>query len=1001
VSFDAPAGAPRTPVPDTGPRRRGILLPLILTLGALVFGFLIFAGFYTDVLWFQSVGKTSVFSTTILTRLAIFVVAAAVMIVIVGGSMYLAWRVRPVFRSVTPEQISLERYRAAIEPFRGALLFGLPAALGVLAGLSASAEWRTWMQFRNSAPFGNTDVQFGLDLSYYSFVLPFQRFVLSYLITAMLLALLGVFVVHYLYGGINLVGSGQRITRAATVQFAVMLGVIALLKAASYWLDRYELVIGRSSLHAGAGYTAVSAQLPSLTILTFVALVVAVLFFVAAIRGGLGLAALGLGLMFGASAVIGGLYPAFVQQFQVRPSVLVKEAPFIERNLEATRKAYGLDGVKPETYDAKSTPTKNTLTKDSGTLSAIRVLDPTVVARTYTQVQSFKSFYSFQDSLDVDRYTVDGKQRGAVVAVRELNLNGLSPENRSWATDHLIYTHGFGFVAAYDNTATSEGQPQFFESELPPQGKLDVKQPRIYFGESSPAYSIVGAPEGSSPTELDYPDDKSANKQQNTTYTGSGGVPIGSLFNRLVFAVQYQEPNILLSDLVNSESRILYNREPLDRIEKIAPWLTLDRDPYPAVIDGKVQWIVDGYTTSNSYPYAERTSLADATTDSITQRTQQGIITPVAEVNYIRNSVKATVDAYDGTVTLYEWDEKDPVLKTWQSSFPGTVTPRAEIPESLLTHLRYPEDLFKVQREILSRYHVTDAASFLSGQDFWGVPDDPTKSASVPQPPYYLTLRMPDQETASFQLTTTFVPNGRTNLAAFMAVNSEPGPDYGQFRVLQLPRNTTVPGPGQVQANFTNDPKVAGELNILKGRGGGTEVEYGNLLSLPVGGGLLYVEPVYIRSTTGTAIPSLRKVLASFGGVVAFEDTLEKALAVVLKENATNNNGGGTVVTPPVNQTPTQKAIAAAQQAYIDGQKALARGDFTAYGEAQKRLNDALAVAAAASSGSPVPTPTESGATPAPTGSGDPSAIPLPDISIEPLTPPSPTATDGITVASG
>jgi uncharacterized membrane protein (UPF0182 family) len=259
---------------------------------------------------------------------------------------------------------------------------------------------------------------------------------------------------------------------------------------------------------------------------------------------------------------------------------------------------------------------------------------------------------------------------------------------------------------------------------------------------------------------------------------------------------------------------------------------------------------------------------------------------------------------------------------------------------------------------------------------------------------------MPDQEAASFQLTTTFVPNGRTNLAAFMAVNSEPGPDYGQFRVLQLPRNTTVPGPGQVQANFTNDPKVAGELNILTGRGGGTEVEYGNLLSLPVGGGLLYVEPVYIRSTTGTAIPSLRKVLASFGGVVAFEDTLEKALAVVLKENVTNN-GGSTVVTPPVNQTPTQKAIAAAQQAYIDGQKALARGDFTAYGEAQKRLNDALAVAAAASSGSPVPTPTESGATPAPTGSGDPSAIPLPEISIEPLAPPSPTATDGITVASG
>jgi uncharacterized membrane protein (UPF0182 family) len=467
----------------------------------------------------------------------------------------------------------------------------------------------------------------------------------------------------------------------------------------------------------------------------------------------------------------------------------------------------------------------------------------------------------------------------------------------------------------------------------------------VYFGEQSPAYSIVGSPKGGQARELDYPDDKSANGQANNTYTGKGGVPVGNLFQRAVFALHYQEANILLSNQIAPGSRILYDRDPKTRIKKIAPWLTLDSDPYPAVVNGRIQWIVDGYTTSNEYPYSARISLRDATADSVNAQTGFSSLSS-QNLTYMRNSVKATVDAYDGTVHLYEWDKSDPVLKVWRKAFPGVVENKAAIPDGVVEHIRYPEDFYKVQRDIIAKYHVEDPQAFYSGQDFWTVPNDPTKpNLNQAQPPYYLMLRMPDQKKPSFSLTSTFAPSKRQTLASFMSVNADAGPDYGTIRILQLPRNTTIPGPTQVQNNFESDPQVSSQLSLL--RQGGSEVELGNLLSLPVGGGLLYFEPVYVRASGSSGYPLFRKVLVSFGSKVAFENDLATALEKVFsgQVDVPNNGGGGTVITP------AQKladALSAASKAYSDGQAALAKGDFAAYGVAQKRLEVALARANAA-----------------------------------------------------
>lgn len=964
----------------------------LLILGALVIVLLTLAQVWTEVLWYDQIGYVEVLWTQWLTQGVLFVLGAGIMGAAIFASLSLAYRNRPVYAPVTPEQQNLDRYRASIDPLRKLVIIVAPVLLGLFAGTAAATQWRTVLLWFNREAFGQTDPQFGMDLAFFVFTLPVLRFIVSFLMTVVFLSMLAALVTHYLYGGIRLAGPGTRVTRAARVQLAALAALFVLLIAVSYWLDRYSLLLNAGAKFDGASYTDIAAVMPAKAILAGIAVIVAVLFVVTAVRGDWRLPAIGVGLMIASGVVVGGIYPYVVERLQVEPNAQELETPYIQRNIDATLAAYGLEDVETQNYQATTTGEPGALRADAVTAASIRLLDPTVVSPSFRQLQQNKQYYNFPGVLAVDRYEINGTKRDTVIAVRELDLAGLGASQRTWINDHTVYTHGFGVVAAYGNQTALDGRPAFFAGGIPNVGELDVAQPRVYFGQESagyvkPEYSIVGAPEGRGPWELDYPDDNAPTGQVNTTYTGDGGPSIGNAWNKLLYALRFGSQQILFSDRVTSESQILYDRDPQVRVSKVAPFLTLDSRTYPAVVDGRVVWIVDAYTTSNSYPYSARSALEEAVVDSVTTRPGATAIQEPQRVNYIRNSVKAVVDAYDGSVTLYAWDADDPLLTAWSNVFPGKVQPVSEISGDLMSHLRYPEDLFKVQRQLLTRYHVTDAASFYSGQDFWRSPNDPTSSVAVPQPPYYLTLKMPGQEEPTFSLTSSFIPGGETGrnvLTGFLAVDAEPGnvageprEGYGKLRLLQLRRDITVPGPGQVQNNFNADPTISQSLNLL--RQGDSEVRNGNLLTLPLGGGLLYVQPVYVQSSTGTQFPLLQKVLVAFGDSIGFADTLDEALDQVFggDSGVDTVNGGvdaGPVAPPddaeiepdpgtdpgadpgtdpgtppapgpgvdPAAQARLTAALQEAREALEASSQALAAGDWQAYGAAQARLNAAV-----------------------------------------------------------
>ncbi|MGW4664019.1 UPF0182 family membrane protein [Streptosporangium sandarakinum] len=958
------------------------MIPTAIAIVALVALFFLFVGVFTDYLWYDSVGYTSIFSGVIVTQIVLFVVGAVLMVGLVGGNMLLAYRARPMFGpGMFGGASGADRYRMALDPHRKMIFIIGAAVLALFTGSSFAGQWKTWLEFVNATPFGETDALFHYDVSFFMFTFPFLRMVLNFLFTAVVLSAVMAAVVHYLYGGFRLQSPGVHATRAARVHLSVLLGVFVLLKAVAYWVDRYELVFSDRGFVYGASYTDVNAVYPAKTILAIIALICAALFFAGVVRPGAMLPGVAFGLLVLSAILIGMVYPALVEQFQVKPNQQGKEQEFIRRNIEATRKAYGVDQTEVIDYAAQGDASKVNVTADSS-ISGVRLLDPNLVSKTYQQKQRIRGFYDFHDPLDVDRYPDEsGKPRDTVVAVRE--LTGPPAEQDNWINRHLVYTHGYGFVAAPGNKVDAEGLPAFDAKDMPVTGPLaertGLKEARVYFGESpsAPEYVVVG---GDRNQELDYPL-SSGTGQKDTTYDGKGGVPVGSFINRVLYAAKYGEMNLLLSSDVNDKSKILYVRNPQERIAKVAPFLSLDDNSYPAIVDGRVVWIVDAYTTSNAYPYSDSRSLESMTRDTVTDP-RLVVQQPRDQINYMRNSVKATVDAYDGTVTLYAWDEKDPILQTWRKAFPGIVKPKSEISTGLQQHLRYPEALFKVQRDVLSRYHIKDPNAFYSGQDFWNVPNDPSSGErDVKQPPYYLSVKMPNTDEPTFSLTTTFVPRQGPNLAAFMSVDANPGPDYGKLRILRMPSNTTIPGPGQVQNNFQN--KFSGELNLLGI--GGAKVRYGNLLTLPFAGGLVYIEPVYVETAASSGqepYPILRRVLVSYGDRVGFADTLDAALKQVFGDGAQlPQQEVNKPNTPAQPNTALNQAIGEAQQAYDRAQKALNANppNWTEYGAAQKALSEALKKleSAAAPTATPAPTSTSAPtATPAPSGSATPSPTP-------------------------
>jgi uncharacterized membrane protein (UPF0182 family) len=926
---------------------------------------------YTDFLWFGQLGFQSVFTTQIVAQAATFAAGAIVMALFTWLGFYLAFKNRPIYVKFSGENDPFAAYRQLLDQLRRLIMIGLPAVLGLLGGVAAASQWETVLLWVNRTYTGEVDPQFGLDVSFYLFDLPFLSAAVGFVSAAVLLAGLVATVVHLIYGGIRFGGRETKVAKAAQVQIGITAAIYLLVQGISLWLDQYATMTSSSGLYTGATYTDANAVIPGFQILALISAVVAVLFLITAVIGKWRISIMGTALMIVSSLILGGLYPWIVQTFQVVPNERTLEAEYIKRNIEATRTAYGLDKVEVSEYKATTDATAGALRQDAETTANIRIIDPALVSASFKQLEQYKQYYSFASHLDVDRYVIDGKTQDTVIATRELQQSGLG-DSQSWYNNVIVYTHGYGVVAAFGNQRSSEGQPVFLQKGIPSNGLLGEYEPRIYFGESSPSYSIVGAAKGSEPRELDYPAGDGESDQTYTTFNGNGGPKLDNIVSRLAYAIKFQSEQILLSDAINNESQILYNRDPRTRVAAVAPYLTLDSDSYPAVVDGRVVWIVDGYTTSNNYPYSRSENLSQAITDSGTSNTFAR-----GSINYIRNSVKATVDAYDGSVKLYAWDEEDPILKTWSKIYPNTLLSVKDMSGDLLSHVRYPADLFKVQRSVLGAYHVSDPGSFYSQEDAWMTPNDPVSATSVTngslQPPYYLTMQVPGTSAPAFSLYTTFIPKStgeasRNVLKGYLVADSDAGStagkvssEYGKLRLLSLPASTIVPGPGQVQNAFSTDAEVGRLLNIL--RQGSTKVLNGNLLTLPVGGGLLYVQPVYIQSTGETSFPLLKKVLVAFGDKIAFEDTLDAALDALFGGNSGAAAGDGGSMNAPVDPTvpvdPTapvvtgnaalQKALQQARNAMLAKDKAMAAGDWTAYGKAESALKLALEAAIAAS----------------------------------------------------
>ncbi|WP_238335829.1 UPF0182 family membrane protein [Serinicoccus kebangsaanensis] len=978
---------------------RGRVLPTVLIVLALLALVGWGATLWTHFLWYQSVGFRQVLVTRLLTQSGLFVLAAGLTTAIVWSGLWLAWRHRPIYAPSTPEQAALDRYRSALDPIRRLVFIAVPVVLGLFAGTAAAAQWQTVLLFLHRRPFGEVDPHHNMDVGFFVFSLPFWQMVISFGTLVLGLSLIGALLTHYIYGGIQLQSGarGQRTTGAARIHLAILLGLLLVVRAAGYWIERYSLSMTQHERITGMTYTDVNALLPTRSILAVAALLCAAFFIATIWTRSWRLPIVSLVGLLVVALVLGGAYPSLVQQFRVVPSEAQLEAPYIERAIDSTLSAYDLEDAEMIDYDAETEAEPGQLRSDADTIPGIRIVDPSVVSPTFRQLQGVRNYYQFPEALDVDSYEVDGETVDTVIAVRELNLAGISDGQRNWVNDHTVYTHGFGVVAGYGNRRSPEGEPIFYERNIPPVGGLGEYEPRIYFGESSPEYSIVGAPDDQAPQELDYPASGQETGEVRNTYTGGGGVAMGNAVRRAAYAIKYRQIEIMLSDSVNSESRMLDHRSPRERVERVAPWLRLDGNPYPAVVDGRVKWIVDGYTTSDRYPYSQMEELGEVTVDSLQTTASNVESIGQGQVNYIRNSVKATVDAYDGSVELYAWDEEDPLLQAWMAAFDNTVRPLSEIDGQLMDHLRYPEDLFKVQREVLSRYHVQDAGSFFTGQDFWAVSEDPSVGGESPPdiPPHYLSVAMPGQEEPTFSLTTTYIPRGndRQNLTGYLAVDADAGgtpgerrEGYGQMRMLVLPRDSTVRGPGQFQNDINSsdaNSEAFGQtlsqfLNL--NRSGDSTVRLGNLLTLPVGGGLIYVEPVYVQAQGNNAYPLQRIVVVAFGNDLAWSDTLDGALDELFggDSGATAGDAGDAGPTDgsegdgsgdggsgdggsgsdqgsgDVDQGALAEALADIESAYEDGQAALAESDWEAYGQAQERLREAIdrAVAADPSGGS-------------------------------------------------
>ncbi len=866
------------------------------------------ARFYTDLLWYQDLGQEAVFWTRLVSKWAVFGAAFLVAALVVYVNVRVAWRFKPraVLRATDEAtyrlEATLEDFVRRTERFAGLGAVAAAAVVGLMLAGGVSDRWATLRLAMAAVPFGETDPQFGRDLSFFFFTMPALRMVADWLLGLLFVVLVLTGVAHLATGALRPWARLKGFDPHVKAHLSVLGGLMIVVQAFKYWLDIFELNYSPRGQVVGASYTDVHAQIPAYQALIVIAIACGLALIVNIRFRGWRLPALALGVWIGASVLVGGVYPALVQQFRVAPNEIAAEEPYIKRNIAMTRKAFGLDEIEVRAFPAAESLTATDVAANADTLSNVRLWDPGIVRQSYQQLQGIRPYYDFAD-VDVDRYTIDGKLRQVLISVRELDTSRLAEQAKTWVNQHLVYTHGYGVVVSPVNEASGQGLPQFIVKDIPPASSTDLKieQPAVYFGELTRDYVVADT----EIEEFDYP---VGDQNAGTRYSGAAGVEVGGALRRLAFAVRFSSPQFLLSQYIRSDSKVLFRRSIRDRVNELAPWLEVDDDPYPVIVDGRLVWIIDCYTVSDRYPYSQR----------------------IGGVNYVRNSVKVTVDAYDGTTTLYAMDGRDPVLAAWRRIFPGLVKDGEAMPAGVRAHLRYPEGLFRIQAEAYKTYHMQDPRVFYNKEDQWALPGE---RAGRPMEPFYVLLRLPQEPKTDFMMMLPFTPRNKDNMIGWMAASSD-AESYGRRIVYTFPKQKLVLGPDQISARINQDPAISQQLTLWNQRGSG--VLFGNMLVIPIRDSIVYIQPLYLQAEQ-TAMPQLTRVIVAYGDAVAMQADLPSTLAAVFGKGAPAEDGADGA----------SASVARAAELYEAALEAQKAGDWAAYGRYIEELGRVLSSLAA------------------------------------------------------
>ncbi len=930
-----PSDLPSTPRAPRHRRRRRIVVVAVVAAVIVLLAFLrTFAIFYTDALWFSSLGLGSEWRSLFEVKAGLGLTFAVLFGLLLFGSLTMSERLAPRGPVVDAEDEFVRRYQEIVGPRSRWLRWGVVVVVSLILGSQAIGQWQNWILFRNGVPFGVKDPQWHRDVGFYVFKLPFENFLVHWLLVSLIVVFVITAVAYYLNGGIRVQGPHPRVRPAVKAHLSVILGLVAIVKAVGYYLARFSLDLSQNGYTQGADYTDVHARVPALELLILVSLASAVLLMYNLRRQGWVLPILGVGLWMLVALTAETIYPAMVQALKVNPAQNTLERPYIQRNIEATRAAFGLNAIQVKSFPATTNLTANQLNANADTLANVRLWDPSLTTQTYNKLQDIRSYYQF-NNLAVDRYDINGVETPVVVGVREVNSQDIpSP---SWVNTHLQFTHGYGMIISPANAATSSSQPVFDISDVPPistNGLPQITQPAVYFGLDNSGYVVANTKQ----PEVDY--QLSSGNNVETHYTGTGGVRLSSFFDRLMFAVRFGDLNLVISNQLTDKSRLMFDRGVQARVAKAAPFLSLDSSPYPVLVNGHIDWVQQAYTTTDNYPYS--------------QNAKTGALNPAsglpARFNYIRNSVDAVVNAYTGKITFYVMDPQDPIIRTYERAFPGMFTPASKMSAQLSAHLRYPVDEFTVQASMFGKYHITNAASFYNAADAWTLSPSPgsgspsqalattqTTNAQgqlvstgqvVRMAPLYEEIRVPGQKHESFVLLDAFTPVSSSSqiqtLSGFMVAGSDPK-HYGQLEVFVTPRDQPVDGPSIVAARIDATPSISRAISLLNASG--SSVILGNVQMIPVASSLIYVEPVYVTSTRN-AIPVLDDVVVVYGNQIQMEPTLGAALSKVFGAavSTTPTTGTNTTLSPQI-RAYLNDALQAFKQSQID----LQAGNLGAY----------------------------------------------------------------------